>query len=109
MKSVLGRVCERELALDGTTYRYFALRALEQAGYGQISRLPVALRIVLESMVRHCDGERITERQVRDLASWQPQARRESEVPFVVSRIVLNCAAGIPLLGDLTAIRGAVK
>src|SRR3569833_2812239 len=60
-------------------------------------------------MARQCDGERVTERQVRDLAAWQPKAKRDSEVPFVGSRFVLNCAAGIPLLGDLTAIRGAVK
>jgi len=110
MKSLLSDACERKIDLGlGREYRYFSLPTLEAAGYGPISRLPVSLRIILESMARHCDGERVTERQLRDLASWQPQARRDSEVPFVVSRIVLNCAAGIPLLGDLTAIRGAVK
>ena len=69
----------------------------------------VASRVVLESLVRNCDGQQIRERQVRDLAGWQPRAPRNSEIPFKVGRIVLNCAAGIPLLGDLTAIRGAVK
>jgi len=110
MKSLLSDACESKIDLGpGREYRTFSLPKLEQAGYGPVSRLPVSLRIILESMARHCDGERVTERQVRDLASWQPNAKRDSEVPFVVSRIVLNCAAGIPLLGDLTAIRGAVK
>ena len=89
--------------------RFFSLPALEQAGFGKISRLPVSLRVVLESLARNCDGRQISERQVRDLAGWQPHAPRNSEIPFKVGRIVLNCAAGIPLLGDLTAIRGAVK
>jgi len=110
MKSLLSGVCERKIDLGpGRECRYVSLPALEQAGYGAIGRLPVSLRVVLESLVRHCDGRRVTERQVRDLASWQPQAARENELPFTVGRIVLNCAAGIPLLGDLTAIRGAIK
>src|SRR5271163_860993 len=110
MKSLLGSVCERKIDLGGgRQLSYFSLPALEQAGYGAISRLPLSLRVVLESLVRHCDGRRVSERQVRDLASWQPRAARENELPFTVGRIVLNCAAGIPLLGDLTAIRGAIK
>jgi aconitate hydratase len=110
IKSLLSGVCERKIDLgSGRAYRYFSLPALEQAGYGTVSRLPKSLGVVLESLVRHCDGRRVTEQQVRDLASWQPGATRESELPFTVGRIVLNCAAGIPLLGDLTAIRGAIK
>jgi aconitate hydratase len=109
MTSALQGACEREIDLGlGTRHRYFSLPALEQAGFGRISRLPMSLRVVLESLVRNCDGKLVSERQVRDLAGWQPQARRESEIPFTVGRIVLNCAAGIPLLGDLAAIRGAV-
>src|ERR1700761_6107611 len=110
MKSLLSDVCERNIELEaGREYRYYSLLALEQAGFGKISRLPVSLRIVLEALVRHCDGRRVDERQVRELASWHPKGAREDEVPFTVGRIVLNCAAGIPLLGDLTAIRGAIK
>ncbi|MDQ8730443.1 aconitate hydratase AcnA [Bradyrhizobium sp. LHD-71] len=110
MKSLLSEVCERKIDLGfGREYRYFSLPALEEAGYGAVSHLPLSLRVVLESLVRHCDGRRVTERQVRDLASWQPRAVRESELPFTVGRIVLNCAAGIPLLGDLTALRGAIS
>jgi len=106
MISSLKSACERDIDLGlGQEHRFFSLRALEDMGLGNISRLPVSLRVVLESLVRNCDGEQ----QVRDLAGWLPRAPRVSEIPFTVGRIVLNCAAGIPLLGDLTAIRGAVK
>jgi aconitate hydratase len=109
MTSVLKDACEREIDLGlGRKHRFFSLAALEAAGFGRISRLPVSLRIVLESLARNCDGKRVSEQQVRALAGWQPHAPRQSEIPFTVGRIVLNCAAGIPLLGDLTAIRGAV-
>ena len=110
MTSVLKDLCEREIELGfAAKTRFFSLPALEQAGFGEISRLPVSLRVVLESLVRNCDGRQVSERQVRDLAGWLPRAPRNNEIPFKVGRIVLNCAAGIPLLGDLTAIRGAVK
>jgi aconitate hydratase len=110
MTSVLKALCEREIDLGSAARsRFFSLPALEQAGFGRISRLPVSLRVVLESLMRNCDGRQVSERQVRDLAGWLPRAPRNNEIPFKVGRIVLNCAAGIPLLGDLTAIRGAVK
>ncbi len=109
MTSLLKDACEREIDLGpGGRSRFFSLPALEEKGFGAISRLPVSLRVVLESLVRNCEGRRVSERQVRALAGWQARAPRESEIPFTVGRIVLNCAAGIPLLGDLTAIRNAV-
>ncbi len=87
----------------------YSLPALEEQGLGRISRLPVSLRIVLESLLRNCDGQRILERHVRELAAWQPTAPRHTEIPFVVGRIVLQDVAGIPLLGDLAAMRSAAK
>jgi aconitate hydratase len=110
MPSVLEVVCEREIDLGtGAKSRFYSLPALEQAGFDRISRLPIVLRVILEALARHCDGRQVSEQQVRDLAGWQPQDARNSEIPFRVGRIVLNCAAGIPLLGDLTAIRDAVR
>ncbi|HYC47161.1 MAG TPA: aconitate hydratase AcnA [Burkholderiales bacterium] len=110
MSNPLTPVARRDIDLGAHGRRaFYSLPALEAAGYGRISRLPVSLRIVLESLARNCDAQRITERHVRALASWEPNGRREEEIPFTVGRVVLNCAAGIPLLGDLTAIRGAVK
>ncbi|OIP11002.1 MAG: aconitate hydratase 1 [Betaproteobacteria bacterium CG2_30_68_42] len=83
--------------------------ALEHAGLGRISRLPVSIRIVLESLLRNCDGTRITEEHVRQLAGWQPNAPRTAEIPFVVSRIVLQDFTGVPLLCDLAAMRSAAQ
>jgi aconitate hydratase len=88
---------------------FHSLPALEQAGLGKISRLPIALRIVLESVLRNCDGRKVTEAHVRELAAWQPRAKRTSEVPFVVARILLQDFTGVPLLCDLAAMRGAAK
>ena len=89
---------------QGTLY---SLPALEAAGIGKISRLPVSIRIVLESVLRNFDGLKITEQHVRELANWQPNAPRTEEIPFVVARILLQDFTGVPLLADLAAMRDA--
>src|SRR6478672_1978943 len=91
---------------SGGAGRFYSLAALEQAGIGRISRLPVSLRIVLESVLRNCDGKKVTEEHVRQLASWKPNAARTDEIPFVLARIVLQDFTGVPLLCDLAAMRG---
>src|SRR5204862_3549566 len=75
---------------------------------GPISRLPVSIRLVLESVLRNCDGKKVTESNVKTLANWAPNARRTEEIPFVVARIVLQDFTGVPLLVDLAAMRSAV-
>ena len=78
--------------------------------FPNVNRLPVSLRIVLESVLRNCDGKRITRQHVAELANWQPNAARTQEIPFVVSRVVLQDFTGVPLLADLAAMRSvAVK
>ena len=67
----------------GKSGRFHSLAALEKAGLGKISRLPVSIRIVLESVLRHCDGKKVTEAHVRQLAAWKPNAPRVDEIPFV--------------------------
>ncbi len=89
--------------------RIFSLPALEEAGVGRISRLPVSIRIVLESVLRNCDGQRVAAEDVRVLANWNAKKPAEVEIPFVVSRIVLQDFTGVPLLVDLAAMRDAVK
>jgi aconitate hydratase len=86
---------------------YFSLPALEEAGLAPISRLPVSIRIVLESVLRNCDGRKISFDDVRTLASWQPNDARTAEIPFVVARIVLQDFTGVPFLVDLAAMRSA--
>jgi aconitate hydratase len=85
-----------------------SLPQLELAGIGKVSRLPVSIRLVLESVLRNCDGKRVLEENVRALASWKPTAPRKEEVPFVVARIVLQDFTGVPLLVDLAAMRSAL-
>ena len=100
----------RTFAIEGgRTGRFFSLPQLEKEGVGPISRLPVSIRIVLESVLRNCDGRKITEKDVRTLANWGPRAERTEEIPFVVSRILLQDFTGVPLLVDLAAMRSAVE
>jgi aconitate hydratase len=91
----------------GEALTLYALPKLREAGVADVGRLPVSLRIVLESLLRNCDGVRVTEQHVRQLANWQPRAARSTEIPFVVGRVVMHELAGIPALGDLAAMRSA--
>ncbi|MEO8434129.1 MAG: aconitate hydratase [Pyrinomonadaceae bacterium] len=91
----------------GRSGQFFSLPQLEKEGIGPISRLPVSIRIVLESVLRNCDGKRITEANVRALANWDPGAERTAEIPFVVARVLLQDFTGVPLLVDLAAMRSA--
>ncbi len=89
--------------------KFYALSALEKAGLGKISRLPISIRIVLEAVLRNFDGKKISGEHVKQLASWQPNAVRRDEIPFVVARIVLQDFTGVPLLADLAAMRGVAN
>ena len=93
---------------SGSTYRFYSLPQLEKSGVGPISRLPISIRIVLESVLRNCDGRRVTESNVKELANWQPNGKRTEEIPFVVARVLLQDFTGVPLLVDLAAMRSAV-
>ena len=93
---------------NGKAAAFCSLPALEKAGVGAISRLPVSIRLVLESVLRNCDGKKVTETNVRELAQWQPNAARTQEIPFIVARIVLQDFTGVPLLVDLAAMRSAM-
>ncbi len=94
---------------SGTSGRFYSLPALAKQFPG-IARLPVSLRIILESVLRNCDGKRVTAEHVAELANWKANASRTQEIPFVVSRVVLQDFTGVPLLADLAAMRSvAVK
>src|SRR5689334_21386443 len=83
---------------NGRQGRFYSLPALERAGAGPISRLPVSLRVVLESVLRNVDGKKVLERNVRELAQWKPGGARTEEIPFMVARILLQDFTGVPLL-----------
>ncbi|CAM4356890.1 aconitate hydratase AcnA [Comamonas aquatilis] len=89
---------------SGKKGQFYSLPALAKQ-FPEIKRLPVSIRIVLESVLRNCDGNKITEEHVAQLARWKPRAERSDEIPFVVSRVVLQDFTGVPLLADLAAMR----
>jgi aconitate hydratase len=94
----------RSIKLSGRTARYYSLPELAKT-YPAVKRLPLSIRLVLESVLRNCDGKKVTEEHVRQLATWQPNAERVDEIPFIVARVVLQDFTGVPLLADLAAMR----
>ncbi len=95
---------------NGTEGTFYSVPQLENAGLGNISRLPVSIRIVLESVLRNFDGgKRVGEPHIRELSAWGATDERSNEIPFVVARVILQDFTGVPLLVDLAAMRSAVK
>ena len=94
---------------NGKQGTLFSLPALEKSGIGPISKLPISIRIVLESVLRNCDGKRVREEDVKLLANWNAKAPAQVEIPFVVARVVLQDFTGVPLLVDLAAMRSTVS
>lgn len=90
------------------THNYYSLVALEEVEKCGIERLPVSIRIMLESLLRNCDGKRVKEEHVKELARWNAKKPQNAEVPFIVSRVILQDFTGVPLLVDLAAMRDAV-
>jgi aconitate hydratase len=93
---------------SGKSGRLYSLPALAKQ-FPNVKRLPVSLRIVLESVLRHCDGEKVLESHVAQLATWKPKASRSAEIPFTVARVVLQDFTGVPLLADLAAMRSTAQ
>jgi aconitate hydratase len=93
----------------GRRGRFYSIPALGRALNLPVRRLPVSIRLVLESVLRNCDGLKVQEANVRELAAWKPVEVRTAEIPFVVARIVLQDFTGVPLLVDLAAMRSAVQ
>ena len=95
---------------SGSEGVFYSLPQLEKEGIGKISRLPVSIRIVLESVLRNFDdGKKVSEANIRALASWKAEDERTEEIPFVVARVILQDFTGVPLLVDLAAMRSAVQ
>ncbi len=93
----------------GQTGKFHSLPQLGKELGMAIERLPVSIRIVLESVLRNCDGKKVTEEHVAQLANWKPNAERVDEIPFVVARVVLQDFTGVPLLADLAAMRNVAE
>ena len=93
---------------SGKSLKFYSLPELAKA-HPSVKRLPVSIRIVLESVLRNCDGQKVTPEHVAQLANWKPTAERTDEIPFVVSRVVLQDFTGVPLLADLAAMRNVAQ
>ena len=89
---------------SGKEGSFYSLPQLAKT-YPNIKRLPVSMRIVLESVLRNCDGKKVTPEHVAEVAGWHANAPRVDEIPFVVARVVLQDFTGVPLLADLAAMR----
>lgn len=94
---------------NGKTLKYCSLPALQTMGLNSVARLPISIRIILESLIRNADNQRITFAHIQQLANWQPSAPRNEEIPFTVARVVLQDFTGVPLLCDLAAMRNVAE
>ncbi|MEW9582663.1 aconitate hydratase AcnA [Paraburkholderia sp. DGU8] len=99
----------KEFDSGSGTGKFYSLPQLGKALNIKIDRLPVSIRIVLESVLRNYDGKKIAEEHITQLANWKPSAARVDEIPFVVSRVVLQDFTGVPLLADIAAMRGVAQ
>ncbi|AKC70312.1 aconitate hydratase AcnA [Pandoraea oxalativorans] len=100
----------KEFKLGGNKKgKFYSLPQLGKALGVNVERLPVSIRLVLESVLRNCDGKKVTEEHVKQLANWKPNAERTDEIPFVVARVVLQDFTGVPLLADLAAMRNVAE
>ncbi|MYN04834.1 aconitate hydratase AcnA [Pseudoduganella sp. DS3] len=99
----------KDFPIGGKKGKFYSLPALEKELGAKISRLPVSIRVVLESVLRNCDGKKVTEEHVKQLANWGATAARTDEIPFVVARVVLQDFTGVPLLADLAAMRNVAS
>src|SRR5438128_3465592 len=91
---------------SGKTGAFWSLPELAKT-YPNVNRMPVSMRIVLESVLRNCDGLKVTPEHVREVANWAATGARSQEIPFIVARVVLQDFTGVPLLADLAAMRSA--
>ncbi|MCC5877701.1 MAG: aconitate hydratase AcnA [Candidatus Sumerlaeia bacterium] len=92
----------------GRKVAYYSLDRLEKFGLGEVSRLPFSIKVLLESVLRNCDGFAITEDHVKAMAAWKPNWTRE-ETPYKPARVVLQDFTGVPAVVDLAAMRDSMK
>lgn len=95
--------------VNGKSYNYYRLAAIEEAGIANVSRLPYSIKVLLESVLRQYDAYVIKEEHVNELAKWGKDANTEAEVPFKPSRVVLQDFTGVPVVVDLASLRSAMK
>ena len=99
---------KKQFELQGKTYNYYQLKALEEAGLGKVSRLPFSIRVLLESLIRQHDGHVIKDEHVKGLLKWGTKDGKGVDVPFKPSRVILQDFTGVPAVVDLASLRKAM-
>jgi aconitate hydratase len=89
--------------------KFYSLECLESAIEVDISRLPVSIKILIENVLRHCDGGLVTEEDVHALARWNAKKPEPKEIPYIPARVILQDFTGVPCVADLAAMRSAVQ
>src|SRR5207253_3030208 len=93
------------LAVGGRTFQTYSLRALEQAGFADVARLPYSLKILLENLLRHEDGRFVKAADIEALARWDVKSPASKEISFAPARVLLQDFTGVPAVVDLAAMR----
>ena len=101
--------CEREFVVDQQTYHYYSLKAAEEAGLGDISRLPFSLKILLENQLRFEDGVTVTKDDIKAFAGWLKNKSSSHEIAYRPTRILMQDFTGVPAVVDLAAMRSAMQ
>ena len=99
---------KKNFELNGKTYNYYDLKAIEDAGLGKVDRLPFSIRVLLESVIRQYDGKVIKDEHVEGLAKWGTKEGANTDVPFKPSRVILQDFTGVPAVVDLASLRKAM-
>ncbi len=99
---------KKSFTLDGKTIHYYSLKALEDAGLGNISKLPYSIKVLLESVLRQYDGYVIKKEHIENLAKWGTDEVKDIDVPFKPSRVILQDFTGVPAVVDLASLRKAM-
>ena len=97
------------LTVGGESYDIFRLDLLEKAGFKNISRLPVSLKVLLENLLRQEDNHHVNKADIEALANWDPKAKQEKEIAFMPARVLMQDLTGVPAVVDLAAMREAMK
>lgn len=98
----------RSLEAGGKSYDYYSLSAVSDAGYGDISRLPFSLKVLLENLLRYEDGRSVTVADIEKAAKWVDTQKSDLEIAYRPARILLQDFTGVPAVVDLAAMRDAM-
>src|SRR5699024_463110 len=98
---------KKNFELNGKTYNYYDLKAIEEANLGEVGRLPFSIRVLLESVIRQYDGRVIKDEHIEGLANWG-KSTEATDVPFKPSRVILQDFTGVPAVVDLASLRKAM-